>query len=47
MCAGDNLLPFFGDTDEGYQWEVQTDVGWMPYWDPQASSVDGRHSLLG
>jgi hypothetical protein len=30
------LLPFSGDVDEYCQWEVQTDEGWTPYWDPQA-----------
>jgi hypothetical protein len=34
LCVGEDLLPLFGDADEGCQWEVQTDVGWMPYWDP-------------
>jgi hypothetical protein len=36
LCAGDALLPLFGDADEGCQREVKTDEGWMPYWDPQA-----------
>jgi hypothetical protein len=30
------MLPLAGDADEGCQWEVQTDEGWTPYWDPQA-----------
>jgi hypothetical protein len=41
------MLPLAGDADEGCQWEVQTDEGWTPYWDPQASNADGQHSLLG
>jgi hypothetical protein len=36
MCVGDELLPLSSDADEGCQWEVQTDEGWAPYWDPQA-----------
>jgi hypothetical protein len=36
LYAGEELLPLFGDADEGYQWKVQTDEGWTPYWDPQA-----------
>jgi hypothetical protein len=35
LCAGEDLLPSFSDADEGYQWEVQTDDGWVPYWDSQ------------
>jgi hypothetical protein len=23
------------DTDEGCQWEIQTEEGWIPYWDSQ------------
>jgi hypothetical protein len=40
------FLPLSGDANEGYEWEVQTDDGWAPYWDPQAYSIDGWHSLL-
>jgi hypothetical protein len=47
LCAGEELLPLAGDADEGCQWEVQTDGGWTPYWDPQAQSANGWHSLLG
>jgi hypothetical protein len=36
LCAGEELLPLSGDANEGYQWEVQTNEGWTPYWDPQA-----------
>jgi hypothetical protein len=36
MCAGEKLLPPSSDADEGCQWEVQTDEGWAPYWDPHA-----------
>jgi hypothetical protein len=31
LCAGEELLPPFGDADEGCQWEVQTEEGWTPY----------------
>jgi hypothetical protein len=34
LCAGEELLPLSGDVDEGCQWEVQTNEGWTPYWDP-------------
>jgi hypothetical protein len=36
FCVGEKLLPLVGDADEGCLWEVQTDEGWTPYWDPQA-----------
>ena len=36
LCAGEYLPPSSGDADEGCQWEVQTDEGWIPYWDSQA-----------
>jgi hypothetical protein len=32
-CVGEDVHPSFSDVDEGYQWEVQTDDGWVPYWD--------------
>jgi hypothetical protein len=32
MCAGEDVPPF-DDTDDDYQWKVQTDAGWVPYWD--------------
>jgi hypothetical protein len=32
LCTGEDVPPF-GDVDEGCQWEVQTDEGWVPYWD--------------
>jgi hypothetical protein len=35
LCAGEDLPLSFGDADEGYQWEIQTDEGWVPYWDLQ------------
>jgi hypothetical protein len=34
LCTGENLHPS-GDVDEGYQWEIQTDEGWVSYWDSQ------------
>jgi hypothetical protein len=36
LCASEELLPLSGDVDEGCQWEVQTNEGWTPYWDPWA-----------
>jgi hypothetical protein len=33
LCAGEDLFPSSADTDEGCQWEIQTDEGWVPYWD--------------
>jgi hypothetical protein len=34
LCAGEDLLPPpFSDVNEGYQCEVQTDEGWVPYKD--------------
>jgi hypothetical protein len=35
LCASEDLPPSSGDADEGYQQEIQTDVGWVPYWDSQ------------
>jgi hypothetical protein len=35
LCAGEDLPPSSGDTDADYQWEIQTDEGWVPYWDSQ------------
>jgi hypothetical protein len=34
LCAGEYLPPS-DDADEGYQWEIQTVEGWVPYWDSQ------------
>jgi hypothetical protein len=36
LCVGEDLPPPSSDADEGYQWEVQTDARWIPYWDSQA-----------
>jgi hypothetical protein len=36
LCVGADLLPLSSDADEDCQWEVQTEEGWTPYWDPQA-----------
>jgi hypothetical protein len=33
LCVGDDLPPPSGDADEGCQWEIQVDEGWVPYWD--------------
>jgi hypothetical protein len=35
LYTGDDLPPSFDDVDEGCQWEIQTDEGWVPYWDSQ------------
>jgi hypothetical protein len=35
LCAGEDLPPPSGDADEGYQWEIKTNEGWIPYWDSQ------------
>jgi hypothetical protein len=35
LFAGEDLPPSFGDADEGWQWEIQTDGGWVPHWDSQ------------
>jgi hypothetical protein len=32
----DEDVPHSGDADKGYQWEVQTDEDWVPYWESQA-----------
>jgi hypothetical protein len=31
LCAGEDLSPSSNDTNEGCQWEIQTDEGWVPY----------------
>jgi hypothetical protein len=31
--AGEDLPPSSGNADEGCQWEIQTEEGWVPYWD--------------
>jgi hypothetical protein len=31
LCAGEDLTPPFGDSDEGCQWEIHTNEGWVPY----------------
>jgi hypothetical protein len=33
LCVGEDLSPPSDDVDEDYQWEIQTDEGWVPYWD--------------
>jgi hypothetical protein len=35
LGAGEDLPPSSGDVDEGWQWEIQTDESWVPYWDSQ------------
>jgi hypothetical protein len=35
LCAGEDLPPSFGDADEGWQWEIQTNEGWISYRAPQ------------
>jgi hypothetical protein len=39
LCAGKDVPPSSNATDEGYQWEVQTNEGWVPYWHSQAYVV--------
>jgi hypothetical protein len=33
QCAGEDLPPSSGDVDESCLWEIQTDEGWVSYWD--------------
>jgi hypothetical protein len=33
LFVGENLSLSSGDVNEGCQWEIQTDEGWVPYWD--------------
>jgi hypothetical protein len=40
LCAGEDLPPS-SDSDEGWQWEIQTDEGWVPYWDSQVYVIRG------
>jgi hypothetical protein len=35
LCAGEDLPPPSSDADDGCQSEVQTNEGWVPYWDSQ------------
>jgi hypothetical protein len=35
LCAGEDLPPSSGDTDEGWQWEIHTNEGLVTYWDLQ------------
>jgi hypothetical protein len=35
MCVGEDLPPSSGNTDEGCQWEIYIDEGWVTYWDSQ------------
>jgi hypothetical protein len=35
LCVGEDLSPSFGNTNDGCQWEIQTDEDWVPYWDSQ------------
>jgi hypothetical protein len=36
LCPGEDLPPPSADANEGCQWEVQTEDGWVPYWYSQA-----------
>jgi hypothetical protein len=36
LCAGEDVAPSSSDANDGCQWEVWTDEGWVPYWDSQA-----------
>jgi hypothetical protein len=31
LYVGEDLPPPFGNIDEGCQWEIQTNEGWVPY----------------
>jgi hypothetical protein len=33
LCAGEYLPPSSDDVNEGCLWEIQTDEGWVSYWD--------------
>jgi hypothetical protein len=33
LCAGEDLPPSSGDANEGWQWVLQTDEGWVLYQD--------------
>jgi hypothetical protein len=33
LCAGEDVPPSDDDADEGCHWEVQSNEGWVPYWD--------------
>jgi hypothetical protein len=33
LCVSEDLPPSSDDTNEGYQWEIQTDEDWIPHWD--------------
>jgi hypothetical protein len=35
LCVGQDLPPPSNVTDEGCQWEMQTDKDWIPYLDSQ------------
>jgi hypothetical protein len=35
LCAGEDFPLSSDDADEGWQWEIQTIEGWVPYWDSQ------------
>jgi hypothetical protein len=35
LCAGEDLPPPFGDADEGCQWKIHTNEGWVLYLDSQ------------
>jgi hypothetical protein len=41
LCVGEDLPPSSNDADEGCQWEIQTDEGWVPYWDSQVYVIRG------
>jgi hypothetical protein len=41
LCVGEHLPSSSGDADEGCQWEIQTNEGWVPYWDSQVLVIRG------
>jgi hypothetical protein len=40
LCTGEDLPPS-GDADEDDQWVIQTNEGWVPYWDSQVYVIQG------
>jgi hypothetical protein len=47
LCAGEDLPLSSGDVDEGCQWEIQADEGWVTTGTHRSRSTEEAHSLLG
>ena len=47
LCAGDDLPPSSSDVEEGWQWEIQTDEGWLPTGTHWCRLSEETHTLLG